>query len=203
MAESPSSVPAGAVGERVSYDEFLRLHMDEQAEWVEGWVYPMSPVGRQHQELSVFLASTLHPYVRRRGLGQVFLETFQMRLDESGREPDLVFVAGEHLGRVHDTYLDGPADLAIEIVSPESRVRDRGQKFFEYERAGIREYWILDPERQSAEFYELSAGGTYLPRLPDDQGIYRSVTVEGFWVRTEWLWDPPDPLDALAEIGLR
>ncbi|MEJ7756097.1 MAG: Uma2 family endonuclease [Nocardioidaceae bacterium] len=53
------------------------------------------------------------------------------------------------------TYLDGAADLAIEIISPESIGRDRGEKFVEYEAAGIREYWLIDPERRQAEFYRL------------------------------------------------
>ena len=203
MADSPTSAPPGAVGERTTYEEFLRSYEGESAEWVEGWVYPMSPVGRRHQELGIFLASTLHTYVHRRGLGQVIYEKFQMRLDGAGREPDILFVASAHLDRVQNSYVDGPADLAIEIVSPESRLRDRGEKYFEYERGGVCEFWLLDPDRQVAEFYALSNAGTYIPRLPDTDGVYRSVAVDGFWVRVEWFWEPPDVLDVADELGLR
>jgi Uma2 family endonuclease len=48
-----------------------------------------------------------------------------------------------------------PADLAVEIVPTESRLRDRGQKLAEYEMGGVREYWIIDPERRQAAFYVL------------------------------------------------
>lgn len=202
MAESPTSAPAGAVGTHVSYEDFLRDHMDEKAEWVDGWVYPMSPANRAHQRLGLFLATLLSLYVERREMGEVFYERFQMRLADSGREPDLMFVTTGHLDRVHETYLDGPADLVVEIVSPESQVRDRGQKFFEYEAGGVLEYWLLDPDRKAAEFHILE-DGTLRPRLPDEDGIYRSDVVEGFWLRVDWLWELPDLLETASELGLR
>lgn len=202
MAESPTSAPPGAVGERISYDEFLRAYEGEKAEWVDGWVYPMSPVGRSHQEVGLFLITVLGASVRQKDLGELFYEKFQMRLPESGREPDILFVSAEHADRLHETYLDGPADLAIEIVSPESRVRDRGVKFYEYEQAGVGEYWLVDPERKSAEFHVLM-NGRFVARLPDDDGIFRSKAVPGFWLPVDWLWSPPDPLKAAAELGLR
>lgn len=65
-----------------------------------------------------------------------------------GREPDLLFLARENLDRLKAPYLEGPADLAVEIVSSESRLRDRGEKLAEYEAGGVREDWILDPGQQ-------------------------------------------------------
>ena len=75
--------------------------------------------------------------------------------DLPGREPDILFIAREHLDRFRDTYLDGPADLVVEIISRDSRARDRGDKFYEYEQGGVREYWLLDYLRRQAEFYQL------------------------------------------------
>jgi Uma2 family endonuclease len=51
--------------------------------------------------------------------------------------------------------------LIVEIISPESSGRDRGEKFYEYEMAGVREYWLIDPQREQVEFYELNAEGRY------------------------------------------
>jgi Uma2 family endonuclease len=141
-------------------------------------------------------------YVQRRDLGTVRYEKFQMRLETTGREPDVLFVAAEHRERLHETYLEGGADLAVEIVSPESRRRDRGEKFFEYERGGVREFWLIDPERRAVEFYVL-IDGRFEPRLPDADGMYHSTVVDGFWLRVEWLWTTPDVLDVAAELGLR
>ena len=76
--------------------------------------------------------------------------------------------------RLQRNFLDGPADLAIEIVSPESMLRDRGTKYGEYEAGGVREYWVLDPETQRADFFVLDASGRYQRAQPDADGIYRA-----------------------------
>jgi len=53
-------------------------------------------------------------------------------------------------------YLAVPADIAIEIVSPQTVARDRGEKYYEYARGAVREYWLIDPEARWAEFYHLA-----------------------------------------------
>jgi hypothetical protein len=55
-----------------------------------------------------------------------------MKLALSGREPDVLFLASAHVGRLTETYLNGPADVMVEIVSPDSVGRDRGDEFYEY-----------------------------------------------------------------------
>jgi len=121
-----------------------------------------------------------------------------------GREPDILFVAQEHLDRLKETYLDGPADLVVEITSPESIVQDRGEKFYEYEAGGVGEYWLIDPQRRRAEFYRLGEEGWYQLIPVDEGGVYRSEVVSGFWLRPSWLWEEPLPrvLDVLRELGV-
>ncbi len=116
-----------------------------------------------------------------------------MRLPTSGREPDVLFVAREHLDRVLFTRVEGPADLVVEIVSPESRVRDRGEKFYEYQEGGVGEYWLIEPDTRRAEFYQLDPDGIYQLVLPDAAGVYRSRAMDGLWVRVAWLWQEPLP----------
>jgi Uma2 family endonuclease len=153
-----------------------------------------------------FLVQTLGVYVQAKGLGLLLSAPFQMKTgpDLPGREPDLLFVARENLGRLKDRYLEGPADLVVEVVSPESRLRDRGEKFAEYEAGGVREYWLVDPEARQADFYVLGPDNRYDRRRADAAGIYRSQVVEGLWVRPEWLWQDPLPpvLVVLRELGL-
>jgi Uma2 family endonuclease len=187
----------------LSYEEFLdRIDEDTSAEWVDGEIIMTSPASAQHQRITVFLASILLAYTESHALGVVFSDRFQMKLTRSGREPDLLFVATEHLDRLKPTYLDGPADLAVEIMSPESIGRDRGDKFKEYEEAGVPEYWLIDPERQQADFYQQDARGYYHPILPDAEGIYHSSVVKGFGLRIAWLWQPPHVVETLRELGL-
>jgi hypothetical protein len=97
--------------------------------------------------------------------------------------------------------LTGPADLAVEIVSEDSRLRDRGEKFAEYEMGGVKEYWILDLDLRRADFFALSEG-RYERRVEDVQGIYSSEAILGFWMKVEWLWNLPPVLDVLRDLGL-
>ena len=195
----PASAPA-----HMTYEEFL-VWADEDtlAEWVDGAVIMASPASRRHQDIVKFLLITMSLYADVHTLGAVMEPPFQMKLAESGREPDVLFVAKEHLGRLHETYLDGPADLAVEVVSPESAGRDRGDKFYEYRAAGIPEYWLIDPQLEQAEFYQLDAEGRYQTVTLDADGIYHSRALPGFWLRVAWLWQdpPPDVVRTLLEIA--
>jgi Uma2 family endonuclease len=199
-----AAVRGGSADLRMTYDEFLAwVDEDAQAEWIDGCVLMASPASIRHQLLADFLVKVLGTYVEVWRLGVVVSAPFQMKL-ENGREPDLLFVAEEHHDRLRATFLAGPADLVIEIVSPESRTRDRVDKFYEYERGGIAEYWLIDPDTRRAEFFRVAASGRYEPALLDSDGIYRAAAVPGFWLRVAWLWQEPLPplLDVLRELGL-
>ena len=90
-----------------------------------------------------------------------------------------------------------------EVVSPESVGRDRGDKYYEYEEAGVPEYWLIDPQRNQIEFYELGQNGQYKLTVAGAEDVYRSKALPGFWVKIEWLLsDPlPSPLRVVAEIA--
>ncbi len=189
---------------RMTYEEFLEwADEDTLAEWVDGKVVMYSPASDRHQDLTRFLTVVLSTYTEILDLGVIRPAPFQMKLAHSGREPDLLFVAKENLSRLKETYLDGPADLVVEVVSPESVGRDRGEKFYEYQEAGIPEYWLIDPDREWAEFYRLGEDGLYRVVFAGREGIFRSEVLPGFWLRVEWLWQEPLPLveDVLLEVG--
>ncbi len=187
---------------KMTYEEFLAwADEDTLAEWVNGEVVMTSPSSKHHQMLADFLGDMIRAYARQRKLGVVLGAPFQGKM-EHGREPDLLFLAQAHLGRLKETYVDGPPDLIVEIVSPESMGRDRGDKFYEYARGGVPEYWLIDPQARWAEFYHLKEG-YYRPAFSGDQGVYRSEALPGFWLRVEWLWQEPlpHPWRALGEIA--
>jgi len=91
----------------------------------------------------------------------------------------------------------------VEIISPESAGRDRGDKFYEYAQGGVPEYWLIDPQTQWAEFHLLD-GDRYRPVFSVEKGEYHSQMLPGFWLRVEWLWQQPLPrvLDTLRELGV-
>lgn len=191
--------------QKMSVDEFLQwLDEDTHAEWVNGEVLLMSPISFEHQEVARFLLKILSEFVDARGAGVICYEPFQMRLANSSRSPDILFVSKANLHRLKETYLDGAADLVVEVISPESRARDRGEKFYEYEEAGVREYWLIDPERKQVEFYQLGEDGVYRTVLAGSEGQYRSAVLEGLWLQVEWLWQTPKPtiVQVLREWGV-
>lgn len=201
MAEQTTVAVLGAPAEpkqstRMTYEEFLEwADEDTRAEWVNGEVVFMGQVSKLHQAVGVFLITIINLFVEVYQLGIVFYESFQMKTgdDLPGRLPDIIFVSNENLHRVKDNRLEGPADLAIEIISPESRARDRGEKFYEYEQGGVREYWLLDPLRKRAEFYQLGDDGIYRLVDADSDGVYHSAVLKGLWIKVDWLWQQPLP----------
>jgi Uma2 family endonuclease len=185
---------------RVTFEEYLAMG-DEAGEWIDGEVIQMAASSYFHEELFGFLFNVLRSYTQKHSLGKVLGSRFAMRLEllRRGREPDILFVATENIAKIKPTFLDGGADVAVEIVSPESFGRDRGEKFLEYEAAGIKEYWLIDYERKQAEFYRLDANGRY-QLSPIENGIYQSEIVRDFWLKVEWLWTLPNELEVLKEL---
>jgi Uma2 family endonuclease len=192
---------------RMSYEEYLAwADEDVHAEWVNGEVIVHMPPKKRHQELATFLTSLLLFFTRLFRLGTLLAAPFEMRAipDGPAREPDLLFIAQDHLDRLTEHRLSGPADIVVEIVSDDSVARDRAEKFYEYQAAGIPEYWILDPRpgRERTDFYVLDEHGRYRAMPLDAEGRYHSTVLPGFWLREAWVVaaEVPDPLQALAQV---
>ncbi len=192
------AMPRDLVPHSMTFEEFLEwalmLEEDTRVELVEGKVEYMSPVTVAHQRLGRLLLNVLSFLVEKHQLGEVFYERLLMKVGAStGREPDILFLATANLHRLRNAYLDGPADLAIEIVSPGSGRQDRVTKRDEYERRGVPEYWVLDQAKTEALFYQLQANGAYKLVPADANGIYHSSVVPGLWINVNWLWQNPLP----------
>lgn len=144
----------------------------------------MSP-NDKHQAIVGLLYNLMSIFTEFFDLGVVLFAPFGMRAipDGPAREPDLLFIAREHPGRLTPQRLSGPADLVVEVVSESSAARDRNDKFFEYQEAGIPEYWLIDPHagKERVDGYRLTADGKYLAILPDERGRYHSTMLPGFW----------------------
>lgn len=181
---------------RVTYEDFLDWPGDNpHLEWVNGKVISMSPVFLEHSDTGLFLLKAISAFVETEDLGKVLSDPFQMKTgpDLPGRAPDILFVAKANLGRLQPLFLDGPGDLVVEVISPGSRAVDRGEKFYEYEQGGVPEYWLMDPQRRQAEFYQRGEDGIYRPAALDPQGRYSSGALPGLWLQVDWLWQRPLP----------
>ena len=181
LLETPSPL-------RMTFEEFLEWGEEGTfAEWVNGEVIIMGNPSGAHQNLLGFLAALFRHFVEAYDLGVVFSAPFLMKVNpSSGREPDLIYLSKKGLSRLLNNYIDGPADLVIEIESPDSVIQDRRDKRREYELGGVREYWILGQEGVDNEFYFLDEDGRFQP-IPVIDGVIHSVVLEGLWMRAEWL----------------
>lgn len=191
---------------RMSFDAFMKTYEGRFAEWVDGEVIEFMPASSTHQALLNFLNHLIDLYAKLFNLGTVQLAPYAMRATPGGslRGPDLMFIATENITRRTEKYLAGPADLVVEIVSPESVHRDRDEKYHEYARGGIREYWVIDsrPNRHRADFHRLLPEGHYELFATEDDERVESAVLPGFWLNPAWLWEAGerDPLLTLMEI---
>lgn len=190
----------------MTYEEWLgRTDGDVLTEWVDGEGFFYVSNSDRHQAMLGFLYTLLSFGARRLNLGLVRLADSEMRLARAARQPDLLFIATEHLDRLTPMRLLGGADLAVELISEESVRRDRVTKRQEYEEAGVTEYWKFDvrPGHADAIFLHLGAEGHHQPIPLDADGRFHSRAMAGFWLDPAWLrQDPlPDPdllLDRVA-----
>lgn len=187
---------------KITYEEFLHEYDGQYAEYVEGEIIKPMSVTQKHDFLTNFLITILTFYTSAKHLGRICGEPYQMKLvfgDKiKGREPDIFFIKTENLDRIGEQFFDGAADLVIEVISPESVMRDTQDKFEEYEAAGVAEYWIIDPHRRTANFYNLDENNKYKLRYPSAEDKFESRAIEGLWIKTDWLWQ--DELPNLMEI---
>lgn len=178
----------------VNIEEFFSIiSEDEKADLIDGVIYMASPVSTSHYRLEKFLEVLLDLYLEETGAGEVFGSRVAFVLGESSApEPDIAFVSSRHSDRIQEGRINGPPDLAVEIVSPESRDRDYLVKKALYERGGVQEYWIIDPAYRRAEFYGLR-DGVFVPLPLESNRYFISQVVSGFWIDVEWLFSDERP----------
>lgn len=176
----------------VAFDEFCELIKDGQkADLVDGVIYVASPDNTDANDLNMWLCTLMRIYVQQKNLGNVYASRVAFRLDDrNGPEPDIGFVRKEHRHRIERGRVDGPPDLAVEIVSPDSVDRDYGKKRDQYEKFGVEEYWIVDELEERVTLLHLAADGRYREIEPEE-GFLCSRVLPGFALRPEWFWQTP------------
>lgn len=187
----------------VSFEEFcVLIRPDQKADLIDGVIYMASPENIDAHRLYRWLYLVLDQFATLRDLGEIFGSRIAFRLgDLQSPEPDIAFVRKDRLHLAQKTFIDGPPDLAIEIVSPESVERDYVRKRSLYEAAGVREYWIIDEDLKKVLVLRLDRAGKFR-EVRKRGGIVRSPAMPGFWLRAAWLWQYPRPSGAevLEEI---
>jgi Uma2 family endonuclease len=177
--------------QRMTWEEFLNVNVEGfYAEWVDGEIMMLNTPGDAHQILVSFLDITMNLYALKFGAGTVRIAPFLLRLERSARHLDVMFIATANLPRIQPKYVEGAPDIVVEILSDSTCDTDEQAKYREYEAAGVREYWQLDPERQQTAFFRLGADGKFFP-VTLTQGVFHSEALPGFFLKEDWLWNNP------------
>ena len=136
-------------------EDIYALQEGERAELIDGRIYYMAPPSTRHQRILNYISTEINLYIRNNnGAYEVFPAPFAVFLDKDDKnyvEPDISVVCDK--GKLDDRGCFGAPDWIIEIVSPSSRSMDYFKKLFKYRSAGVREYWVVDSERQSVTVY--------------------------------------------------
>ena len=172
-------------GQWTEADYFALPDTNRLIELSEGeLIMPPHPT-ETHQRVVLNLVRLLDAFVIAHDLGVVRFAPLPVRLWPGKiREPDILFVAKEHADRIGEKVY-GPPDLVMEVTSLSTRRTDRVDKFVEYAQAGVREYWIVDPDSRTVEVFVLREGAYELLGKWGMGERARSELLEGFEVAVE------------------
>lgn len=141
--------------ENYTIDDIYALPDGERAELIDGKIYYMAPPSRTHQKISWKLHQAIANYIdSKSGKCEVLAAPFAVFLNEDDInyiEPDISVICD--ISKLDDKGCHGAPDWIIEIVSPSSRPRDYLIKLFKYRNAGVKEYWIVDPDKKMTTVY--------------------------------------------------
>ena len=163
-------------------DDIYALPAGQRAELIEGQMYMMTPPGRKHQRIVLELSTTINNYMKRKGGAcEVDIAPFAVFLnadDKNYVEPDISVICNPD--KLTDKGCTGAPDWIIEIVSPGSRRTDYYTKLFKYRTAGVREYWIVDPEKNRIMVYSFESDDTaeYTFSAAVKAGIYDDLEID-------------------------
>ena len=163
-------------------DDIFALPEGQRAELIDGQIYDMATPNRMHQTISFSIARTIADHIDAKNGGcEVYMAPFAVIIQNDIKnyvEPDICVICDKD--KLSDRGCEGAPDWIIEIVSPSSRKTDYIIKNTAYSRAGVREYWIVDPvkERVTVYHYEDDAAPviyTFTQNVP--VGIYPGLTL--------------------------
>lgn len=145
---------------KLTYREYLQINDDfNRHEIIEGEHYVTPSPSKRHQKISIKLSTILYRWVEDHSLGEVFTGPYDVVLSETDVViPDLLFVSKSRASISHEENVQGAPDLIVEILSPSTSRRDLGIKKTLYEKFGVSEYWVIDPDQKTVEIFKSDAG---------------------------------------------
>ena len=183
---------SSVTAKKLTYDDYVNLPDDgKRYEIIDGELYVNPSPNMKHQLVLGNLFFSLTAFVRVHKVGLVFVAPFDVVMSlENIVQPDILFISTERMHVLTDANVRGVPDIAIEVLSPGTRRKDQTKKRQAYERHGVQEYWIVDPEDDSIHILRLS--GQKFERIVVGGNI-RSPLLPGFSLPLKKLFAMPWP----------
>lgn len=163
-------------------DDIYNLPDGQRAELIDGEMYMMATPGRIHQDIVMDLSYLIKDYiVQKNGDCKVYPSPFAVFLNANNEiylEPDISVICDKD--KLTDEGCKGAPDWIIEVVSPSSRQMDYNKKLFKYGTAGVRDYWIVDPEKNRIMVYDFENDSVEEYTFSDKvkAGIYEDLEID-------------------------
>ena len=176
------TMPLPQQNNQYTIDDIYALPDGQRAELIDGQMYMMAPPSRRHQQILLSLSRRIADYIDRKGGScEVDIAPFAVFLNEDNKnyvEPDISVICSSE--KLTDKGCSGAPDWIIEIVSPSSRRTDYFTKLFKYRTAGVREYWIVDPDKNRILVYNFASedAGDYTFSETVKAGIYEDLEID-------------------------
>jgi Uma2 family endonuclease len=175
--------------------DYEALPAEPRCELIYGRFYLSPSPSALHQMVLFLLAGKLEQ-IARKVRAWVFVAPLDVSLfNHSVTQPDIIYISAARR-RIVKERIEGAPDLVVEVLSPGTARRDRGEKLRLYAEAGVREYWIFDPPERQIEFLR-NEGGQFVVALPKD-GVYRSPAIPELALDVAEFWREIE--ERLAEL---
>ncbi|MCF2519871.1 Uma2 family endonuclease [Dyadobacter sp. CY351] len=173
---------------------------NDNVEFINGEIVVQSNVTMRHNQVTGLLLCLLNIYVDKSELGFIGSQRLMISLTRNDYLPGICFFRQKKSAQFTDDQLYFPEpDLVIKVLSDSTEAIDRGLKFQDYQAHGIGEYWVIDPEHETLEQYQL-LGKEYQLILKSAQGDVRSFAIEGFQIPIRAIFDNKEYLTVLQNI---
>lgn len=173
-------------------DELFGFPNDgKRREIIDGVLYVAAPPSRLHQEVLFRLTLLVGNLVTATKSGRAYFSPVDVRFSAHDLvQPDLIYIRRERLHLYRGHIMDGPPDLVMEVISPSNRGYDLTEKARLYEKYGVPEYWVFDPENPKSTHLVL-IDGSHVHVFPED-GLYHSTVIDGLTIDLTVLFAPID-----------
>lgn len=175
-----------AIKKSYTYEDYARLSEGATYQLIGGELVMTPAPGKRHQIVLKNLLKVLDDYTEGKDLGEVLFAPMDVYLaPHETYQPDLLFIAKERLEISAEDKVNGAPDLIVEILSPSTAYYDLKKKYKIYEKYGVKEYWIVDPEDKSIEIFVLTDGKFHLAVQSEETGEVTSLLLQGLSVKLE------------------